>query len=171
MNKLNKLAAASITILLLNIPAMSAAEEKQKLNPWTQCGIGAMIFSDTQWAAASSNIIWDLGTTAVTSAGVSDHTCNGSTAVVAARFINETYASLEEETVKADGQHVTALLNILGCEGSAHAAIIGAVRADFTATISQPDYMQKTAQAKAETYYNIVQSNATGEFAQNCQVI
>lgn len=170
MNKLSRLAAASI--LLLAIPAAaSAADEEQKLNPWTQCGIGAMLFSDTHWAAASSNVIWDLGSTAVTSAGVSEQTCEGAKNVAAARFITETYANLEEETVQGAGQHVTAMLNILGCESSAHAGIINAVRADFGATIGQSGYMQKTAQSKAETYYNIVQSKATGEFAQNCRVI
>lgn len=130
-----------------------------------------MIFSETHWAAASSNIIWDLGSTAVTSAGVSEQTCEGSKKVAAAKFITETYANLEEETVQGEGQHMTAMLGILGCESSAHAGIISAVRADFGTTISQSDYMQKTAQSKAETYYNIVQSKTTGEFAQSCQVI
>jgi len=168
MNKLNKLAAASILLLALPVIANAADE---KLNPWTQCGIGAMLFSDTHWAAASSNVIWDLGSTAVTSAGVSEQTCEGAKNVAAARFITETYANLEEETVQGRGQHVTAMLNILGCESSAHAGIINAVRADFSAAIGQSDYMQKTAQSKAEAYYNIVQSKATGEFARSCQVI
>lgn len=179
MKTITKIAALS---LLLTAPAISFAEgeaaapaaaaaHSSKLNPWVDCGIGAMIFSDTKWAAVSSNIIWDLGTTAVISAGVSENTCEGSRVVAAARFITETYANIEEETVQGEGQHVTAMLNILGCESASHAGIITAVRADFGATVGQSDYLQKTAQAKAEAYYNIVEAKATGEYAQSCQAI
>ena len=168
MNPIKKLAA--ISVLLLAVPSMAAAAE-EKLNPWVDCGIGAMIFSDTKWAAVSSNIIWDLGTTAVTSAGLSEHTCEGSRTVAAARFITETYANLEEETVQGQGQHMTAMLNIMGCESTSHADIINSVRADFGATVGQSDYLQKADQAKAEAYYNIVVSKTAGAFAQSCQVI
>ena len=177
MKTITKIAALS---LLLIAPAISFAEgeaaapaaaQASKLNPWVDCGIGAMIFSDTKWAAVSSNIIWDLGITAVTSAAVSENTCEGSRVVAAARFITETYANIEEETVQGEGQHVTAVLNILGCESASHAGIITAVRADFGATVGQSDYLQKTAQAKAEAYYNIVEAKATGEYAQSCQAI
>ena len=159
-----------VSILCLAVPSISAAED-MKLNPWVDCGIGAMIFSDTAWAAVSSNIIWDLGTTAVTSAYGSVNTCEGSRVVKAALFINETYANLEEETAQGEGQHMTAMLNIMGCEGAAHAGIITAVRADFAAEVAQADYAQKTDLAKAQAYYNNVVSKATGEFAQSCQVI
>ncbi len=40
-------------------------------NPFSDCGIGAALFKDTKWAAVSSNVIWDIGTTAVTSATAS----------------------------------------------------------------------------------------------------
>ncbi|MCC5879985.1 MAG: DUF3015 domain-containing protein, partial [Idiomarina sp.] len=41
------------------------------INPWQHCGIGAMIFDDNTTAAAVSNVIWDSGTTAFTSATAS----------------------------------------------------------------------------------------------------
>ena len=37
-------------------------------NPYTDCGIGAALFPNTHWAAATSNVIFDLGITAITSA-------------------------------------------------------------------------------------------------------
>src|SRR5688572_5993856 len=37
-------------------------------NPFSDCGIGAALFPKTGWAAVTSNVIWDIGTTALTSA-------------------------------------------------------------------------------------------------------
>lgn len=174
MKTLKKIIAASALLLIMPISTSFAAEgeaEVKKLNPWVDCGIGPMLFKETQWAAVSSNIIWDLGTTAVTSNVSSPETCEHANKVAAARFINETYANLEEETVKGNGRHVTAMLDIMGCEGSSHAGITNAVRADFGLTVGQSDYLQKTDQAKAEAYYNIVMAKVTGKFAQSCRVI
>ncbi len=47
--------------------SQAKTENNKKLNLWVDCGIGAMIFDNTAWAAATSNIIWDLGITATTS--------------------------------------------------------------------------------------------------------
>ncbi|MBI3771765.1 MAG: hypothetical protein HY272_03590 [Gammaproteobacteria bacterium] len=70
MKALKKLFA--ISVLMLSLPVAGHAEggvipPSQMKNPWLDCGIGAMIFTETKWAAVTSNVIWDLGTTAVTS--------------------------------------------------------------------------------------------------------
>src|SRR5712692_9096400 len=142
-------------------PAPAAPAAKKALNPWEDCGIGAMLFNETTWAAVISNVIWDLGTTAVTSNISSQETCSGKHAKVA-QFIGVTYANLEEETIKGDGQHVHAMLNIMGCDASAHANIISAVRADFGNSVRNADYAEKTALVKAEDYYNLVQAKVSG---------
>ncbi len=162
MNVVKKLVVASAFVIAF--PATSFAQEGD-MNPWTECGIGAMIFSNTTWAAAISNVIWDLGTTAVTSAGVSRQTCEGNK-VAAARFITETYANLEEETAKGNGQHVTAVLNIMGCGTASHNGIIQSVRSDLAESMNNADYANKTTFDKAQGYYNILQSNADGQ----CQI-
>ena len=46
-------------------------------NPYTDCGIGAALFPNTNWAAVTSNATWDAGTTAVISATASEDTCSG----------------------------------------------------------------------------------------------
>src|SRR5258708_18836019 len=81
-------------------------------NPYTDCGIGAALFSDTKWAAVTSNVIWDLGTTAVISATASPQTCQGKK-VAPARFIDATYPSLPEEPPPGHGEHLTPVLNTL----------------------------------------------------------
>lgn len=163
-------AASCLAIAIPNISAAAEAANSKSLNPWTDCGIGAMIFSDYPVAAVISNVIWDLGTTAVTSNAASQNTCSGKNAKVA-QFIGTTYANLEEETVKGDGQHVHAMLNIMGCEPAAHSNIIHSVRADFSNAVSAAAYAEQTAQVKAENYYNIMQAKVTGAYASQCQVL
>jgi len=164
MNFKNKFAAC-IAALLLSVSASSNAD----INPWTQCGIGAMIFSDSHTAAAISNIIFDLGTTAVSSANLSKENCAGKD-VVAARFINETYDNLAEETAIGDGKHLHAMLEILGCESSSHAAIIGDARMNFSSYMNKMNIEKAQKVQKAEAYYNIIQNTIAHGYAQQCQV-
>lgn len=157
---------ALVSSLFVAAPAVSMASD---LNPWTKCGIGAMLFDETPWAAASSNIIWDLGTTAVTSAGTSENTCDGKD-VQAAIFIQETYANLEEETAKGNGQHLTAMLNIMGCDTAVHSDIIQSVRSDFASTVNNAGYGEKSVQDKAESYYTVVKSKVDAKFSHQCNI-
>lgn len=172
MNMLKKIATALI-LLVAVIPTIASAADsatKKDLNPWTDCGIGAMIFTNTGWAAAISNVIWDLGTTAVTSNVSSQNACGSSKAKVAL-FIGTTYANLEEETVKGNGQHISAMLNIMNCNPASHENIIRAVRSEFSQAVRNADYTQKATLVKAEEYYNIVQTKVTGEYALQCQAL
>ena len=74
--KKHTLIAAAIAVAGLSSNAM-ADDHMEKVNPWKQCGIGAMIFDDNGTAAAISNIIWDLGTTALSTKISSEESCNG----------------------------------------------------------------------------------------------
>ncbi len=151
----------------LTFPALSHANSDK--NPWTQCGIGALIFDHTPWAAAISNIIWDLGTTATTSTSTSEQTCNGKVAT-SAKFIFETYANVEEETAMGSGKHLSTLLNILGCEKSSHAQIIGAVREDFKTTVASSEYADGDKLSKAKSYHGLVLKKVSESFASKCQI-
>jgi len=163
--KLTSILAATTASLLLIAPGLSTANEG---NPWTDCGIGAMIFAETPAAAAISNVIWDLGTTAVTSAGTSNNTCEGKK-VAAARFVTETYANIEEETVKGKGNHLNAMLNIMGCDAASHSAIIKSVRSDFTHSIQGTSYTDKTSVEKAQQYYGIIQNQISNNYSAQCK--
>lgn len=158
-----------LAVLSLTLGASIQAKAAD-LNPWTDCGIGAMIFKTLPVAAVISNVIWDLGTTAVTSAGLSAQTCEGSRAKVA-MLIGTSYANLEEETVQGGGQHVNAMLNVMSCKPAAHAGIIQAVRADFVQSLQGAEYVAMSAQGKAEAYYNLVKANVNGQFAAQCQSV
>ena len=163
--------AGSITLAATPMVASAADAPSKKLNPWVDCGIGAMIFTDTGWAAAISNVIWDLGTTAVTSNLSTPETCGSSNAKVA-MLVGTSYASLEEETIKGSGKHMTAMLKMMNCNPASHNEIIRVIRSDFSQALrSDANYLQKAGQARAEEYYNLVQAKVSGEFAQQCQAI
>lgn len=168
MKNIKKLAAFAL-LSFIAVPSICAAEEAKdtEINPWRDCGIGAMLFPTTPFGAVSSNIIWDLGTTAVSSAGMSKDMCEGKT-VVAARFVTESYANLEEETAKGEGKHLHAMLNMLGCEQDSHSAIISSVRSDFSAALRQSAYSTATQNEKAERYFGMVETAIKSGNAGKC---
>jgi len=168
----------TIAMITMVVPNAIMAEETQKaktvmkkvLNPWIDCGIGAMIFSNTSWAAASSNIIWDLGSTAVTSDSSSQNTCNSKKAQMA-MFIGTTYANLEEETAKGNGKHIHAMLTMMGCDSKNHREIINTVRVEFRKELRSAEFSSKSKLVKAENYYNLVKNNIKNKHSNYCSVI
>ena len=129
----------------------AAAEKQSNINPWTHCGIGAMIFNDNGTAAAISNIIWDLGTTAVSSQVSSEESCEGKE-VKTAQFIQDNYDQVIEETSQGSGLHLTAMLNMLDVEESQQPQVIHAVRAEMADQIV-------AKQSNPEAYYNVVMAS------------
>ncbi|MCT4642650.1 MAG: DUF3015 domain-containing protein [Bacteriovoracaceae bacterium] len=149
-----------ILILMLALFSMTTFAKK---NIWTQCGIGAMVFSKTGWAAATSNITWDLGTTATSSQVSSDDQCAGKSASVA-KFIFRNYAKVEEDTAMGGGKYTTAMLDILKCDHLVREKIIknskSYLRTDLNGT-----------NKKAENYFNSLIQNIESNFKHKCQTV
>jgi hypothetical protein len=139
---------SAVALLLLAMSSVQAAEGK--LNPWQQCGIGAIIFPETGIAAAISNIIWDLGTTAVTSATVSEESCKGQRTQTAI-FINETYNQLEDEIVQGEGVHLSAMISMMSCDFSA----VTMIRTEVADKVLASDEVNTV---KAEQLFNIAEA-------------
>jgi hypothetical protein len=157
-----------VAVAMLLIPAVSFAQgTKKELNPWIDCGIGAMIFDETSWAAVISNIIWDLGTTAVISDSLSQQTCNSKKAKTAA-YIGTTYANLSEEIAKGDGQHLRAMLDVRGCSADSHQSILSSLRGDFAQSLRDVSYSAKPSVTKAEDFYNLLEGKISTEYRQAC---
>lgn len=159
-----------IVILVATIVTLATSSAFAR-NVWRDCGIGAMLFKNTGWAAITSNIIWDWGTTATSSNVSSSELCEGSGKASTAKFINENFANLEEQTATGSGEHVSSMLNNLGCETQSHGAIIDTVSADLKNTVTTAAYAEKTTTQKAEVYYNTVVQTVDNKFAQSCQNI
>lgn len=146
------------------------AEEKQAgsgPNPFTDCGIGAALFPNTHWAAVTSNVIWDVGTTAVISATASPETCQG-VATQAASFINETYDNVLEDTARGDGEYIVALLQIYGCAADAQDEILDSIRDDIGAVIARDDYATMPTVKRAESYFKVIDTEIRNDFATSC---
>lgn len=170
MKKLAALAAVAFGLSTLAAAPSAAQTTRDAPNPWVDCGIGAMLFPDDnlEVAAAISNIIWDLGTTAVTSAQSSPDTCNGLSNVRTAMFVKRTYAQLELETAKGEGEYLQALSELMGCSEDQRAAFIREVRSDMTDTFAQPGFASFTQDEKAQAYYFTVEAVAETRFAEQC---
>ncbi len=138
-------------VALLTTPAFAAK------NAWRQCGIGAMLFPSTGWAAVTSNIIWDAGTTATSSSSSSESQCAGR-ASTAAKYIHQNYALLEEETASGQGSHLVTVLNILDCKKASHGKIIENIRTQFAKDI---DAGTQAGEAYFNNVMNVVESYPT----------
>lgn len=122
-------------------------------NPYSDCGIGAALFPTHAVGATISNVIWDLGTTAITSATASPETCNGGNAQ-AALFILEAYDALAEETSRGAGENLDALLSMLEVNQDARNGVILSVRSNVAEIISTDAYETASATEKASLYYD-----------------
>ncbi|WP_333608907.1 DUF3015 family protein [Arsukibacterium sp.] len=146
----------AIATLLVSLSVSAAANASKAPgsgpNPFSDCGIGAALFPEHKVLAVSSNIIWDIGTTAVTSATASPETCSGKN-VDAAAFILNSYDSLVEDTARGEGEHLTALLSILDVEQTAQADVVAAVRAEMAEQIAADAYIVANKTEKSQMFY------------------
>lgn len=140
-----------ITLCALVASTLFTSSAMAVKNPWKECGIGAIIFDENGVAAAISNIIWDLGTTAVSSKVSSAESCEGAN-VQAAIFIQDNYDVVLEQTSQGAGDHLVAMLDILHVDAAQQPQVISSVRAQMAAKVA-------TEQDTPETYYNVVMAN------------
>lgn len=136
---------------LVGILAASGAYA-QGPNPYSDCGIGAALFPKHPVGAVISNVIWDLGTTALTSATASPETCSGE-AVKTAAFILESYDSLAEDTARGEGAHLATLLELMDVEEAGKADFVASIRASHADLVNSAEYASMTDVEKAEHLY------------------
>lgn len=128
-------------------------------SPYADCGIGAALFTENKTLAVTSNVIWDLGTTAITSATASPETCNGKKVAVAT-FILESYDNLAEDTARGEGKHLTALLNLMEVSADNKPAVIAQLRANMAQNLTQPTYAGADKVGKATIFFNTAMAAA-----------
>ncbi|MEQ6918008.1 DUF3015 family protein [Halomonas aquatica] len=152
--KLMTITSAVLAGSMMIIGATSAsAATNDNINPWQHCGIGAAIFDKNGTAAALSNVIWDSGTTAVTSATISPETCE-SKEVEVAQFVDQTYDQLAMETAMGEGEHLTAALGLMNCSREAREGVVSQLRADLEQASATANYAEQAHADKAFQYYN-----------------
>lgn len=130
------LGGVALTIAALAAPSVQA---RPLADIYTDCGIGGVIFSETSWAAVSSNIIWDFGTTAAISDASSAENCKGGKAQTAA-YVFHSYAQLEQDLARGQGEHLDTLMASAGCSAAAQPQVMGALRTGLAARVASPGY-------------------------------
>jgi hypothetical protein len=122
-------------------------------NPYSDCGIGAALFTENKTLAVTSNVIWDIGTTAVTSATASPETCNGKKVAVAT-FILESYDQLTEDTARGEGEHLTTLLQLMEVQPQQQAVVVANIRSQMAKQLTSADYLTADKVAKSTILFN-----------------
>jgi hypothetical protein len=152
MNKLARLTL--VGALALGISASAADRSFGQI--YTQCGIGGLLTSPLpspvkEPLAVISNIVWDLGTTAITSNISSDGTCAGKPERVAA-FISNSYDNLEKELAQGEGEYLDTLVSMTKPADQTKEAFVASIRTDFAKVVAS----NSTDFQKREALYNIV---------------
>ena len=164
MTKNNDLLITLGLVSMMLLAGTAGAEDK--INPWQDCGIGASVFPKNNIGAAISNVIWDLGTTALTSAASSPDTCKSERAN-AARFIQQTYDQLANETAIGEGRYLTAVVGLMGCSTSRQAKLVERLRVQMASYITEDSFADRTRAEKAERYFytleGIIQADVSGQ--------
>jgi hypothetical protein len=133
-----------------------AVNPAKAANPYSDCGIGAAIFPDNGAAATISNVIWDVGTTAVTSATLSPDTCSAGSADTA-KFILETIDNLESDVAMGNGDHIDALTGLMQCDSSVD---IAALAADgYGEFVASDAYRSASKMDKASAFYDTLKTS------------
>ncbi len=150
-----------ILLAIMLVPFAAHAEQKKQgsgPNPYTECGIGAAIFKDVSWAAATSNVTWDLGSTALTSALSSPEMCNPKK-VQTASLVIETLPELEKDLAMGNGEYVLALAETMGCSNQKD-AVISDMRSSYSDVVSKVTYSNSEKADRAVNMYNVARNAA-----------
>lgn len=145
----SKTVTLGLSLAAFLLSANAIAESKP--SPYPDCGIGAALF-ENDTGATISNVIWDLGTTALTSATASPETCEGFNQDAAA-FIEKSYDRLVEETAQGQGDHLNTLMSIVKVSDENKGKIVSTVRARMADIVSSPSYLEASKVEKINIYY------------------
>jgi len=151
---------------LFLVPVLVFSLNSNAANPYVDCGIGAALFPNTDWAAVTSNVIWDAGTTALISATASEDTCSGGD-VATAQLIHDKFELLETDLMLGYGDNLNALTASLDCEVSG--ALTASISSDMKSVISDSSYSKNSRIEKSISFYEALQSNK--EVKNSCSVV
>ena len=129
---------------------------------YTDCGIGGLLTAPIpeggghDFLAVVSNIVWDLGSTAISSNVSSVDTCASGKKEKVAAFINNSYQELEKDLAKGEGVYLDTLISMAKPENMDNISYKTQLRSDFSNVVSSVDYEKMNQYQKSESLYNIV---------------
>lgn len=159
----------SVVILAVSLVfAFSPVAEARDFGTiYKECGLGGMLFSGHPTAAVISNILWDWGTTAISSDVSSPESCAGGEASTAA-LIHDGYEFLEKDLARGSGDYLDTLMALSGCNTDVYQPLTLALREGFSASVAVEGYTNQTQFQKAEKLYTLFYSLVDGDFSTSC---
>ena len=164
-----KMLKAAFVAAAVSIVPVQSAVARDLGAIYTDCGLGGLIAQKTPWLAVTTNIVWDLGTTATSSDLSTPESCKGGKPAAAA-LIYQAYPVLERELAQGRGEHLDALLAIADCDEGARAQVVSALRTDFGSLVNAAIYPQQSRLEQADGLYQAFTGQVEGSFAGSCNL-
>ena len=155
-----------LTVTFASVLTSGAAfgESKRSIGDvFAQCGLGGLIGSafeedetTADFVAISTNVTWDLGTTAASSNSSSPGTCARKNVKVAS-YIKNSYPQIEKDLAVGQGAYIDGLLDAMEVSKN-RIEIASSIRSELAQTAQQPYFEALSQEKKADILYQIVQS-------------
>jgi hypothetical protein len=160
--KKTKIILSLITALTLTTNLHAKESDKSFGQIYTDCGLGGLLTAPIPEGVAHdilavvSNIVWDLGTTAISSNVSSVDTCASGKKEKVAAFINSSYQELEKDLAKGEGIYLDTLASMAKSDSIDSNSYKTKLRSEFSNIVSSNEYEKMNQLQKSESLYNIV---------------
>ena len=150
--------APVLAVAMASGAALAEEKEMDFAKIYVECGLGGIFGSavdhktTSQVMAISTNVTWDLGTTASTSYFSSEDTCYNQKARTAA-FINQSYENLEKEIASGQGEYFDALARLAREDGESISDYQTSLRSQFASIVADDSYPQLSRYEKVQKLY------------------
>lgn len=128
---------------------------------FSECGLGGLIAQGVEdkdnsvFTAVSTNVTWDLGTTASSTYYSTGKDSCANKRVKVAVFINESYDKLEKEIAQGNGKYLDALASLAVDNTLEKSEYNSSLRKKFALIVADKSYSKLSHQEKVEKLYNI----------------
>ena len=147
---------AGLTMVLsLTTVSVAQAKDRDYKTAMEECFWGLILTNEDQRGLSLGlNVVSGLlGLYAYSSATLSADTfCAEKTASTAA-FVKDAYPNLVEDAVRGEGQYLSAVLELAGCDAVGQELTVSSLRSDLAVTLSAEDYSGKAYNDKAFDMY------------------
>lgn len=165
--KQNFVYAAAIAALSFTTPTLASAQDIGAI--FTNCGLGGAIFPDGDQPVAPVIVnILVSSPTVLTQGLLLPDSCSGAGGV-SARMMHAAYPQFEVDVAVGEGEYITSLMNVMGCEEAVRPAIIADMRTNLTDSMSEPTFVSMDDTDKARDMYVDMYETVQANYAGSCK--
>lgn len=164
--KQNLVYVAAVTALSLTAPNVASAQDIGAI--YTNCGLGGAIFpnGDQPVAPVIVNILVS-SPTVLTQGLLLPDSCSGAGAV-SARMMHAAYPQFEVDVAIGEGEYITSLMNVMGCDEAVRPALIADMRTNLNDNMSDVTYASMDDADKARDMYVDMYQTVQANYAGSC---